>query len=275
MSNFVIEGKFNSIVDSVCYWLGYQLKIGREQLIHEASLRYPIADTITARGVYINRVVLEQLHPLFKSKKIDLVIFDETVKVPADEEDDKKINEVFEFKIANSKTAKLESDEHQRVFDDVTRLAYYSMWGKKDCYFLMCGKYEEFKAYFVGHNESVVKDIDGKNKIVERKNSSKINIYGETDLIVELWISDGIYKNWFSFHPRESKTIIFEVNNSNDLSKWGLKSFQDRYQLRDEKLSEFSFSDKIEIKTTCIAITPAGEKNKTHAAGIWKIEAKE
>lgn len=275
MSNFVIEGKFNSIVDSVCYWLGYQLKIGREQLIHEASLRYPIADTITARGVSINRVVLEQRHPLFKSKKIDLVIFDETVEVPADEENDKKIKEVFEFKIANSKTAKLESDEHQRVFDDVTRLAYYNMWGKKDCYFLMCGKYEEFKAYFVGHNESVVKDINGKNKLVERKNSSKMNSDGKPDLNVELWISDGIYEKWFSFHPGECKIITFEVNNSNVLNKWGLESFQNRYELREENRSKFSFSEKIEIKTTCIAITPAGEKNRTHAAGIWKIEANE
>ena len=275
MPNSVIEVKFNFIVNSVCYWLGYQYIIGRDQLIHEASLRYPIADTITAKGVSINRVVLEQLHPLFKSKKIDLVIFDETVEVPADEEDDTKIKEVFEFKLANSKTAKFESDEHQRVFDDVTRLAYYNMWGKKDCYFLMCGKYEEFQAYFVGHKESVVIDINGRNKVVERKNLSKNINDGKSDLNIELWISDGIYEKWFSFHSGESKTITFEKDNSNDKNDWGLKSFQDRYQLRDEKKSEFSFSDNIVIKTTCIAITPAGEKNRTHAAGIWKIEANE
>lgn len=39
MHNKVLEEKFASIIDAVCYWLGYQLKIGREQLIHEASLK--------------------------------------------------------------------------------------------------------------------------------------------------------------------------------------------------------------------------------------------
>ncbi len=45
------DERFNAVVDAVCYWLGYQFKIGRDNLMHEASLRYPIADTITAKGI--------------------------------------------------------------------------------------------------------------------------------------------------------------------------------------------------------------------------------
>lgn len=97
--------RLNAIVDAVCYWLGYQFKIGRDQLIHEASLRYPIADTITSKGIAINRIVLEQLHPIFKSKKIDLVIFDEMVKEPEAEKDDNNLKEVYEFKLAKSDTS--------------------------------------------------------------------------------------------------------------------------------------------------------------------------
>lgn len=34
------------------------------------------------------------------------------------------------------------------------------------------------------------------------------------------------------------------------------------------------YEDNFSIKTTCVAITPSGLENvKTHAAGIWKIEA--
>jgi len=136
MTNKVIDERFAAIIDAVCYWLGYQLKIGRSQLIHEASLRYPIADTITSKGTAINRVVLEQLHPIFKSKKIDLVIYEESIKEPKTEKDDSNLKEVFEFKLAKIGTSEFESEEHQRVFDDVIRLAYYHLWSKKDCYFL-------------------------------------------------------------------------------------------------------------------------------------------
>jgi hypothetical protein len=158
MTDELKNEKFNAIVEAVCYWLGYQFKIGRDQLIHEASLRYPIADTITAKGIAINRIILEKLHPIFEKKYIDLVIFDDTFKEPATEIDDTKLEEVYEFKLAKSATSKKHKEEHQRVFDDIVRLAYYNLWGDKDCYFLMCGKYEDFKTYFVGQKSELKKD---------------------------------------------------------------------------------------------------------------------
>jgi hypothetical protein len=192
MHNKVLDEKFASIIDAVCYWLGYQLKIGREQLIHEASLRYPIADSITSKGTAINRIVLEKLHPIFKSKKIDLVIFDETVKQPETEKDDSKLIEVFELKLAKSKTAEKDSDEHQRVFDDVIRLGYYNMWSKKECYFLMCGTYENFKTYFVGQ-KSDVKNQDNKNIVAPRVALTSSKSGQPT---TEEWQPDGLYKDW-------------------------------------------------------------------------------
>jgi hypothetical protein len=262
MHNNVLDEKFASIIDAVCYWLGYQMKIGREQLIHEASLRYPIADSITSKGTAIHRIVLEQLHPIFKSKKIDLVIYDETVKKPETEKDDSKLNEVYELKLAKSKTAEKYSDEHQRVFDDVVRLAYYNLWGNKECYFLMCGTYENFKTYFVGQ-KSEVKYQDNKNTVTPRY-AKKIQNSGQPT--TEEWQPVGLYKDWFSFTIGEPKTIKFDTIDD----KWGLKPFQKNYEPREEK---HKFEATIEIKTTCVALTSIGEKTKTHAAGIWKIEA--
>lgn len=264
MQNKVLDEKFASIIDAVCYWLGYQLKIGREQLIHEASLRYPLADSITSKGTAINRIVLEKLHPIFRSKKIDLVIYDETVTQPETETDDSKLIEVFELKLAKSKTAEKHSDEHQRFFDDVVRLGYYNLWGKKDCYFLMCGTYENFKTYFVGQKSEV--KHEGDKNTVSPKYASKPSISGQPT--TEEWQPEGLYKDWFSFKLGEPKTIKFESSDD----KWGLSPFQKNYDLRDE--NKYKYQKEIEITATCIALTPVGEKMKTHAAGIWKIEAK-
>ncbi|MFY0482938.1 hypothetical protein ACI6PS_10035 [Flavobacterium sp. PLA-1-15] len=237
--------------------LGYQSKIGRRQFIHEASLRYPIADSITGNGIAIHRVVLEKLHPSFKSKKIDLVIYNNSLTKAA-KKSDKDLLEFYEFKLAKSGTAKENGKEHQRVFDDVVRLAYCNSWEKKDCFFLMCGTYEEFRAYFVGQKTLVVSN--GKTNTV--KTSTKLNPNAPN---YEEWKPDGIYKDWFSFEIGESKVKVF--NNANQ--DWGLLPFQKNYNIRHPKNT---FGTSITVKTTCLAISPVGDKNKTHVAGIWKIE---
>lgn len=246
------DEKFPAIVDAVCYWLGYQFKIGREQLIHEASLRYPIADTITSKGTAINRIVLEKLHPLFKSKKIDLVIYDNSVK-EEDFDKDTKLQEVYEFKLAKNDTGKEHSDEHQRVFDDVIRLAYYHLWSQKDCYFLMCGKYSDFKNYFIGQ--------------MKPPNTKVAEVVGVSKELSE-WKPIGLYKDWFGFALNEQKTKLFKDEGKD---KWGLSSFKKNYDVRDDIGRQLLNS--ITLKTTCIGITPPGlERVRTHAAAIWKIE---
>lgn len=247
----VPDEKFNNIIDAVCYWMGYQFRIGREQLIHEASLRYPVTDTITSEGIAVNRIILEKSHPVFKSKRIDLVIYSEGSK-DADFDSDIKLEKVFEFKIAKIETSRQHGDEHQRVFDDLARLAYYNLWKDKECYFLMCGQYTNFKNYFANQMKVPVKS---KGKIVVPESIS-------TD-----WGDNELYKDWFGFSINETKEIEF----SDDKEEWGLKSFKANYSIRDE--TKQSFQNSLKIRTTCLAITPAKlEDSKTHAAGIWKIE---
>ena len=254
--NKVLDVKFAAIVDAVCYWLGYQFKIGRNHLVHEASLRYPVADTITSMGVAIDRIVLERLHPLFKGKRIDLVIYSLNSK-----KDDADLEEAYEFKLAKIDTSKLGSGEPQRVFDDIARLAYYNQQHKIDCYFLMCGEYQDFKAYFVGERANI-EDQGGITTVPVK--TIQINVTDMTTF--ETWIPQGIYMDWFDFKIGEKKEKTFNTTDG----EWGLKSFRDRYTISD---SAFSYQDSITIKTTCIAITPNGQKNRTHAAGIWKIES--
>ena len=256
--------KFNAIVESICYWLGYQFKIGRDGFIHEASLRYPIADTITAKGIAIKRIELEKTSPIFKQRYIDLVIFDETVKEPEKEKNDDKLSEVYEFKLAKNETSKEYQAEHQRVFNDIVRLAYYNLWNGKDCYFLMCGQFEAFKTYFVGQ-KSELKFEDDKLKAPPRKIKPENNINKEVEKIdhVQIWEPKGIYKDWFGFKIEEMKVIEFK----NDNAKFGLKPFQKKYKIRKYKTNKYD--DTIFVKTKCVAIT----NTRTHAAGIWKIES--
>jgi hypothetical protein len=256
MANQVVENRYISIIESVCYWLGYQTKIGREQLLHEASLRYPIADTLTANTTPINSIVLEKLHPIFKSKKIDLVIYDEVVEDPDLEETDNNLNEVFEFKLAKSTTANDNGTEHQRVFDDVVRLAYYNLWRSKTCYFLMAGTYENFKTFFVGQQNSVDQNDEGKNTVRQRN-------FTEDS---ELWNPQGIYSDWFEFDVGGITSKEFR----NDLT-FGLQPFQNNYSIREGL--DYEFDNSIVVKTTCLAITPNGQESRTHAAGLWKIES--
>lgn len=256
MSDEVKNEKFNAIVEAVCYWLGYQFKIGRHKLIHEASLRYPIADTITAKGIAISRIVLEKLHPIFKQKYIDLVIFDEKVKEPETEKNDDNLNEVYEFKLAKSETSKEFQAEHQRVFNDIVRLAYYHLWSEKDCYFLMCGQYDDFKAFFVGQKSQPTLE-DNKLKAPVRTKEI-VSIDQE-----QIWKPAGIYKDWFGFKIGEEKKIEFK----NDNAKFGLKPFQKKYKIQKPKTNKYA--DTFKVKTKCVAIT----STKTHATGLWKIEA--
>lgn len=251
----------NAIVDAICLWMGYQLRIGREQLIHEASLRYPIADTITAFGTHIERVALEKLHPLFKSRKIDLVIYEKDLhEIDAGLSD---IEEVFEFKLAKKDTSNINTEEPQRLFDDIIRLAYYNLWTGKNTYFLICGKYDEFKTYFVGQSNNVI-SYQSKFLIPPRYAAANTtDLYPQTDK----WEEEGLYKDLFSFGVEESKIKQFTIQDD-----WSLNSFQKSYLIREGVANTFQFTESLTIKTTCLAITPAGEKNKTHAAGIWRIE---
>lgn len=195
---------------------------------------------------------------MFKSKKIDLVVYDKDIR-EGELNVDNKANEVYEFKLSKHETGKQFGDEHQRVFDDVVRLGYFHLWDSRDCYFLMCGKYDDFKAYFVGQRSSIV--VSGGKNVVQSTPKS----IGQPK-----WEPEGLYKEWFGFKMNEVKRVTFNTSTANN--GWGLKAFQDSYTPRPE--TGKGFTGSINIKTTCMAITSPGlEHSRTHAAGIWKIES--
>lgn len=251
------KDNFRSVVDSVCYWLSYQSKIGRQKLIHEASLRYPIADTITANGTNINRIALEKSYTIFKQRYSDLVVYNEKPEDIEDENNDENIVQVYEFKLVKKETGKKESKEHQRVFNDVVRLAYYHQSKQKKCYFLVCGKLGDFKTYFV---ESATPNTEADDKLIVKQNRKD----RDASIVDTYWNATGIYKDWFAFEINGEKIITFD----NQSEKFGLSIFQKEYTIKDNRLE---YSDSISLKTKCLAIS----KTETHSAAIWEIEFKE
>lgn len=260
--------KFNAIVDAVCYWLGYQFKIGRDKLMHEASLRYPIADTLTAKGIPIDKINLEKAHPFFEDKIVDLITFDKKVSEINDTNFNNSISEIYEFKLAKTKTNTKYGDEHQRIVDDILRLAYFNLETGKDCYFLMCGKYDEFNAYFLGKTKRVIKN-----------NGSSVTVIPSSNVVENNWNStNSLYNDYFKFKINDSATYLFDKNeiptDANEKQKkeleFGLSSFQARYKIKN---SLTAWNDTLKLRTTCMAIS-LFELNptKTHAAAIWKIE---
>lgn len=267
--------KFNAINEAICYWLGYQFKIGRDNLIHEASLRYPIADTITATDIEIAKIQLERGHPCFSDRVVDIFLYDKPITRITKENFVSSIAEIYELKLAKKETGTKGSQEHQRVIDDILRLAYFNQATTKDSYFLICGTYQNFKNYFIGQKDIPETDSN-ENILIKERTTSTNNSNNE-------WNSkDSLYKDYFDFElfglPKTYTFIKNEILDcdSEDEKKqkqFGLNSFQDRYKIKNNSIT---WSDSIKIKTTCVAITPfESVTHRTHACGIWKIEIAE
>jgi hypothetical protein len=71
-------------------------------------------------------------------------------------------------------------------------------------------------------------------------------------------------------YETDSKNVR-KVKKEKKEKYFGLNSFQDRYEIKE---GLFEWDESIKIKTTCITITPfEAITHRTHACGIWKIEA--
>jgi hypothetical protein len=263
---------FLSLNEAICYWLGYQFRIGRQNLMHEASLRYPIADSLTSMGFPINKIVLEKQHPFFIQRYVDVTITKKQFDLIDDLEFAIETDSIFELKLSSEKTGKKNQVEHQRVLNDILRLAYFNLWSKKNAYFVMCGQYGDFKNYFIGQLDEQPKDF---NQVIKLNEKSRENIYSNQNE----WNSEkSIYKDIFNFgiqrlnnsKKKESKSYTFtKTQNNSSEPKFGFETFISDYKKR----TNYDYGNGIKIKTTCLSITPFELiPSRTHACGIWKIE---
>ena len=128
---------FSRLLNTVTYWLSYQEKAGRQFMIEESSIRYPVADYLSGLGVRLNDIHLEYPHPILSRRHIDLVITNATGDV---------IQSAVEFKIAKVETKR--QAEQKRVFYDLIRLYIVAQFFEAKGYFMMLGRQTEFVQNF-------------------------------------------------------------------------------------------------------------------------------
>jgi len=124
----MIAVDFNKLLYAVSYWLSYQDKIGRNFMINESSLKYPVADYLTGLRLPVKEIKLEFPHPKLLNRRIDLVT--------VNPENENKIENSFEFKIAQPNT-KYDA-EQKRIFNDLMRTYLISKHYKGSGFFFNC-----------------------------------------------------------------------------------------------------------------------------------------
>ena len=227
---------FRKLLHAVTYYLSYQERIGRNFMVNESSLKYPVADYLTGFEMPLAHIQLEYPHPKLKGRRIDLVIR------PTED----KIEKAFEFKIAKYETQNL--TEQKRIFNDLMRLHLIASQCNSYCYFMIVGKQEEFISYFRSTPQNK------NNPTLEDKEKA---IPG----------SKGFYTEWFGFKEDEQKT--FNVKNSlNDVYKNIYQAFPDDYNSKDNEMVELPDN----LTTTCQAISILSRDfEMPYVGGIWKI----
>jgi hypothetical protein len=225
---------FNELLHSATYYLSYQHKIGRNFMIDESSLKYPIADYLTGLEFPISRIKLEYRHPDLKSRRIDVVTTDPGGKF---------IENAFEFKLAQSTTKN--DAEQKRIFHDLARLHLISQSTGASCYFLIAGTQEDFIPNFYS--------IRSQRPLV---NSNKLPD------------PEGVYKEWFKYVVGKEQT--FAVRNVMGNAYEAIyDSFIKDYRLRDETQV---LNLPVQIKTKCLAISAISRDYPTpYIGGVWQI----
>ncbi len=232
---------FDKLIHSITYWLSYQERIGRNFMIQESSLKYPVADYLTGLGTPIEYIGLEYSHPQLKSRRIDLVTADSPLSYNTH-----KIQVAIEFKIANYLT-KYEP-EQKRIFNDLMRMYFVNKNNNTSSYFIICGKHNEF--------------IQNFRSIPTRKPTQNTK-----HMIPD---PDGFYsKKWFGFGKNEEMIFLVEKETNNTYKKI-YTNFLNEYSPRD---NSFSWELPKKITTKCIAISRFSRVNPTPYVGsIWKIQ---
>lgn len=240
----------NQLATAVMHWLSYTSAIGRNYVLNEGAIKYPVCEYLERATRHEDDIMLEFGHPKLSMKRFDLFFI-------------KKRSEkgVFEFKyIKNGSSRK--SEEKQRIFNDLMRLHLF-LSGKNKSYFLICGNQKDFVCDFQALKLKL--DDTNDNLFITPR------FYNSLPKTIE---SKGFYTEWFSFDNNNPlKTINLESDNPEYRSIYNdfLKEHSTAYKIKtNRKLS----LPKI-IKTNLLFLTGNIEQTtilfQPSKIGIWEV----
>lgn len=172
------EIDMRDLASAVIWWLNYISAVGRNYIINESSIKYPVAEYLEKSICEKNNIKFGFNHPVLFDRSLDLFY----------KRDD--LETAFEFKFIKDGST-TSPGEKQRIFNDLMRLFF--LGPEQKGYFLICGIKSEFKNSFM-----------------------EIKIPSDKSVPISPKVLSPFYEEWFCFNdtPKE-KTINLNKSDSN------------------------------------------------------------
>jgi hypothetical protein len=231
------------------HWFRFYQVVGKADLLNEDSIKFPVVEYLIADGDdSLKNIKLEETHPVFLSRDVDLIS-----KTP-----EGKINYCIEFKLASKLT--LEIQERQRIFDDIARLYFANTKKQVPTYLIVAGKTIDFLTEF----RSVIGRTPGRRGRKKKKTNNQE---------FKLEEPQGFYSDkWLSFKMSDPIKTIDISNEGGEVYVKHYEKFDSEY-IKD--VEGFEMPDK--IKTTLKYSTKITKDDTTGTVPamvcIWEISS--
>lgn len=237
------EVEIPRLANAVMLWLSYASAVGREYVLCEGSIRYPVSEYLERSNV--NDIDLEYGHPRLLKRQIDLCFSSESISRTA-----------LEFKyIKNGSTRN--QVEKQRVFNDLMRLNLFLEEDHK-AYFLICGNQVDFISDF--------------QRIVPKTNDDIQERYSNSQMPSPS--SLGFYTEWFSFDATSPDKSI-DLGTTQEEYKTIYNEFRQTYSEPYLKKSGATLVLPSKLTTRLVYLPAQVDHSALHyrtaAIGIWEI----
>lgn len=239
---------FTQAAKGIELWFRFHQTIGKGDLLNEDSIKYPLVEYLIADGDdSLKNIKLEDSHPVFNTREVDLISKDEKGN----------LYYVIEFKLASKFTMKVQ--ERQRIFDDIARLYFVNSKHNINTYLIVAGKTIDFLTEFRSVTGKTPGKRGRKKKATDKPKLSLLNPSG--------FFSD----KWLSFDlTSPTKVINIEKETETEYTSH-YSNFKSNYLVDDQKTLQMPKS----IKTVLEYITEIKEEDTTGNVpamiGIWKV----
>lgn len=237
----------SQMATAVMLWLSYKSAVGRNYVLSESALRFPVSEYLGQSDV--EEIELEFGHPKLFKKRFDLFF-----------KDNLKDNNVFEFKYIKKGSTRTD-DEKQRVFDDLMRLNLYLSANQKG-YFLICGDQFQFISSF---QTLLLKPTTSDGTFIQSRFRSSAP---------KTVSPNGFYTEWFSFDSDNPEKII-DIKNATGEYKKIYECFQTDYSDSYKKKGngKLLLPDSVKTKLVFLSEDFKNQQGLFQPAkiGIWEI----
>lgn len=296
MEQSTLENILQEVVDALHHWLSYINTVAKSDVLLESSIRYALCEYLERRENTV--CVTEVKHPHFPTRHFDFVW---NRNITYSDNDNSKVSKakiisdnesccILECKYTKGLTNN--SDERQRIFNDLCRLYYIKKANKElHALFLMAGNAEHFYNSFqkAQTRAKIIENTFSKDgypqNINEQQNSEAEKFEDAPTSEAETPIYRASFYDWFKFDKGEIRTIESE----NPINVQNYKDFVNEYFPKKEgKISncgkrrkplKIDYEESIKFNTKLLAIngtleTLGEEKQKPckfQTVAIWEI----